>query len=325
MVTADGPRWTRKVRFHADRLTMPLRWRKPRRVFVNAMSDLFHEGLTDAQVMAVFAVMAAAPSHTFQILTKRPERMRDILSGWGDGAGGAVTLKVAFRQALQSVGRRDLGAQLWGEEKMSLPFWPLRNVWLGVSVEDQGTADARIPLLLECPAAVRWVSAEPLLGPVDLSEWLGYAVMRQSEWEAVHREGLDDAIQAIVRAAVRHMGGPRLHWIVAGGESGPGARPMHPDWARSLRDQCRAAGVSYFFKQWGEHRPLGSADNMDDADVPAVIEAVEEATICVYPDGSFDCDGMPDAGGYFMERRGKRRAGRLLDGRTWDEMPGGAS
>lgn len=306
-MTADGPRWTREVRFHADRLTMPLHWRKPRRVFVNAMSDLFHEGLTDAQIVAVFAVMAACRQHTFQVLTKRPERMRDLLSGWGNHLAASVTLKVAFRQALQSARRRDLGARLWCEEK-PLPLWPLPNVWLGVSVEDQATADTRVPLLLECPAAVRWVSAEPLLGPVDLT-------------------GIDVGTGEVTLnalAGARPAWAP-LDWVVVGGESGPGARPMHLDWARQIRDQCVAAGTAFFFKQHGEWRPLGALDLMEDADMTAILAADMERTIAVYPDGATDPEGAFGLGGYYVERVGKRRAGRLLDGRTWDEMPGGGS
>jgi protein gp37 len=211
--TSDGSAldWTGEVRLLPDRLEAPLRWRKPRRCFVCSMSDLFHPDVPDDYIAAIWEVMLYANQHTFQILTKRPQRMARL------------------------VGRR------------------LPNVWVGTSVENQRYADLRIPHLLATPAAVRFLSIEPLLGPVDLEAYL----LDEPEHEEL---------------------GPRLDWVIAGGESGPGARPMHPEWVRSIRDQCTDAGVPFFFKQWGEH---------DDR----------------------------------RARVGKKRAGRILDGRTWDQMP----
>lgn len=209
---------TTGVRLHEDRLTVPLHWRKPRRVFVCSMADLFHESIPDEFIARVFAVMALAPQHTFQILTKRPGRMRSLLGGWGihnlvmDRFANDDDLYV--RRALAAGGGQ---------------AWPLPNVWIGVSVEDQKSADLRIPILLDTPAAVRWLSCEPLLGPVDIS---------RDEWLFSGK-------------------GNCVDWVVVGGESGPGARPMHPDWARSLRDQCAAADVPFLFKQWGEWAPDG--------------------------------------------------------------------
>ena len=183
-----------------ERLDQPLRWKRPRTIFVNSMSDLFHEQVADGFVASVFAVMERAGRHTFQVLTKRPERAAALAP--------------------------------------SLPWPP--NVWLGVSVENQRWT-TRVDALREIPAAVRFLSCEPLLGPLDLD-----------------LEGVG--------------------WVIAGGESGPRARPMDVEWARGVRDQCLASGVPFFFKQWGEHGPDG-------------------------------------------RREGKKRAGRLLDGRTWDEAP----
>ncbi|WP_446807997.1 DUF5131 family protein [Methylomonas sp. 2BW1-5-20] len=176
------------VRWHYDRLEIPSRWKKPRLIFVNSMSDLFHESVPFDFILQVFEVMIEADWHTYQILTKRPERMLEFVN--------------------------------WCCSE--IPDF----IWIGVSVEDQATADERIPLLLQTPAAVRWISAEPLLGPVDLRFTNGL----------VH--GCDAADYL-------------LDWVVVGGESGPNARPMHPDWARSLRDQCAAAEVPFLFKQWG--------------------------------------------------------------------------
>jgi len=188
---------------HADRLDQPRRWRDPRRIFVNSMSDLFHESMTLGFLTDVFQVMADCQRHTFQILTKRHRRMHRVLAGgWpGSMCSGALA-----------------------EHRAE----PLPNVWLGVSVEDQQWAATRIPWLLTTPAAVRWLSMEPLLGPVDLTPWID-----------------------------------RLDWVVVGGESGPGWRPIDPAWARDLRDQCVAAGVPFHFKQWSGHRPKSLGRELD--------------------------------------------------------------
>lgn len=261
-MTEYGPRWTGKIVLRPEALNLPLRWRKQRRIFVNSMSDLFHENVEFAHIVAIFRVMAIAQHHTFQILTKRPQRMLEVMN--------------LLPEALKTI---------FPEEKhpeVHAPGWPLPNVWLGVSVENQKVADERIPLLLQTPAAVRFLSCEPLLGPVDLTEWLGPEIT--------------DAMKA-PGARCRHHGillngnpckycfPERIDWIIVGGESGPGARPMHPDWVRSIRDQCKAAEVPFFFKQWGEWKLSWMA------------------------------------GEYQWMRVGKKAAGRLLDGRTWDELP----
>ena len=210
-----GPVWTGQVRLNTQWLAEPLRWRRPRRIFVCAHGDLFHQAVPDGWIDQVFAAMALAPRHAFQLLTKRPERMRDYLAGLPDALGRlAVTLvpHPAFPDA-----PRPLSSLL----DLSVFTRPLPNVWAGVSVETAGWAAERLPHLRDTPAALRWVSAEPLLGPVDLRPWL--------------------------------IGPGRLDWVVAGGESGRGARPMHPDWVRALRDQCADAGVPFLFKQWGAH------------------------------------------------------------------------
>lgn len=208
---------------HEYALTIPLRWRKPRRVFINSMSDLFHDGVPVEFIARAFAVMAATPHHTYQLLTKRHGRMRSVLS----------------RGELGTEGFPDMVEEAMAEfTHAGLDEWPLRNVWVGVSVEDQKWADIRIPALLDTPAAVRWISAEPLLGPVDL-DWPGWL------WDG----DLD------------RPGG--IRWVVAGGESGPGARPMHIDWVRQLVLQCREAGTAMFVKQ------LGSRWGRDHHDIDA--------------------------------------------------------
>jgi protein gp37 len=215
------PRWTGEVRLVPELLDAPLRWRRRRRVFVNSMSDLFHERLRDEAIAAVFGVMSAAPKHTFMVLTKRPERMRAFFAQRDTGG--------SFRGAAERAGA--LIPRVADEWKLTRP---LPNVWLGVSVEDQASADARIPLLLDTPAAVRFVSYEPAIGPLDFSppslrgsgNWLGHATQSR---------GMHDG----------------LDWIIVGGESGPGARRCDVAWIRSTIEQCRAAKVPCFVKQLG--------------------------------------------------------------------------
>jgi protein gp37 len=233
-IVRSEPRWTGEVRLVPEHLADPLRWRRPRRVFVNSMSDLFHEKLSNEAIAAVFGVMAAASRHTFQVLTKRAERMRDWFS-WVDRQAAEdcwTRAELCRVSALNVVEPSDgkLTDSDYNAIKNIMPVkdgrWPLPNVWLGVSVEHQAAADERIPLLLETPAAVRFLSCEPLLGPIDLRRW------------TLAEHGRRD-----IGAA------PGLSWVIAGCESGPGARPADVAWFRSLRDQCAAAGVPFFLKQ----------------------------------------------------------------------------
>ncbi|MGQ0710878.1 MAG: DUF5131 family protein [Rhodoferax sp.] len=227
------------VRTHGDVLGLPIRWTKPRRIFVNSMSDLFHADVPNEFIDSVFGVMWAClwsrneqPGHVFQVLTKRADRMRDYLSQdrrekWALAAihhGGGADPDGIYDQVAYAEG-------------------PHPRIWLGVSVEDQAAANERIPLLLQTSAAVRWISAEPLLGPVDLTN-VAPPTVEGREWH-----GID-----VLTPANRELRGS-IDWVVAGGESGPSARPMHPDWARSLRDQCAGADVPFLFKQWGDWFP----------------------------------------------------------------------
>ena len=231
------------VRCHPERLEKPLRWRKPRRVFVNSMSDLFHEDVPDEFILRVFNTMRACwtdtprRGHTFQILTKRPERMRDVCRRMRFDGAGAGRLWLADHP--DDIGGWPLMGATPGSE-------PLPNVWLGVSVEDQATADERIPILLDTPAAVRWISAEPVLGPIDL-------------WGARYANPNGGKTGAVTS----WDGG--LDWVVCGGESGRKARPCDVAWIRSIVEQCRAAGVPCFVKQLGtkpgtiENSPIDGA------------------------------------------------------------------
>jgi protein gp37 len=194
------------VRLWPDRLMLPMKWRTPKRVFVNSMSDLFHEAVPTSLIAAAFDVMRQTPQHTYQILTKRHARMRSLARSAAFGEG-----------------------------------WPLPNVWLGVSVEDQKWADIRIPALLDTPTAVRFVSAEPLIGAIDLHPHWTYG---KPIWGDAEPEPNGVMMQPLAMQ-------PGINWLIAGGESGPGARPCHPGWLRSLRTQCANADVPFFCKQMG--------------------------------------------------------------------------
>ncbi len=233
-VVSYKPHWTGEVRFIEEHLADPLKWRKPKRIFVNSMSDLFHEKVKDEWIDRIFAVMYAAHWHTFQILTKRPLRMRDYVEA------------------------------------------PLRHVWLGTSVEDQTTADERIPLLLETPAAVRFVSYEPAIDLIDLrrinlgDQRTGWGMRRierdaLSNWETqFHKPGEPKSVHNLQDSENR---GSQLDWVIIGGESGPGARPFCIQWARDVITQCKAAGVACFVKQFGAHI-ISRNDNGFEGDMP---------------------------------------------------------
>lgn len=282
------------VRLRPEQLDKPLRWRRPRRIFVNSMSDLFHDDIPDEYIARVFAVMATAWNHTFQVLTKRHGRMRSLLN--------SPEFWELFDR--ESCGIPDW-APRWPDHEFipighnyHLKTGPLSNVWLGVSVENQQWANIRIPALLETPAAVRFLSCEPLLGSVSLF------------------------------ANTRIDTGTLVDWVIAGGESGPKARPMHPEWARGLRDECVEHGIPFHFKQrgewtWNEPGQFGVPPKPFTERVAVMHQAGMTAMTKRNPFDPFE-RGHP-----FWTTRitrvGKKAAGRLLDGRTWDEFPEVAS
>lgn len=241
------------VRVHIERLDQPRRWKRPRRVFVNSMSDLFHVDVPFWFLDRVFEVMAETPRHTYQVLTKRPERALGYIqwSRWTTAGRG-----------------------------------PLENVWIGVSIEDQTTADERVPALLQLPATIRFLSVEPMLGPVDL---------------CCHGCGTSTDVHSLECSSRQRTPLAGIDWVICGGESGPRARPMSPTWARALRDQCVSARVPFFFKQWGEWAAVGQVPldrNLQDVHALRALVA-----------------------GSYVAKYGKRVAGRQLDGRVWDEIP----
>lgn len=321
-MTPGGPRWTGEVRLVEEHLLDPLRWKRPRRIFVNSMSDLFHEKLSDHDIERVFGVMALAPQHTFQVLTKRSDRMRH----WFNDPMPVETRELQVLRAAEHAGQK-----LWGVDgapfvfdsrgsdpvnyppakrhpkvlanRRKWPGWPLPNVHLGVSVENQEAADERIPDLLQCPAAVRWISAEPLLGPINA-------------WAFLKSDLRDESLRALGSPEPVE---PGLDWVVVGGESGPGARPMHPGWARSLRDQCDTAGVPFFFKQWGDWAPrgiIGGGRQRGDEPGPEIFVDRAGRTEEVTEDDA-------TIAGQLMRRVGKHAAGDELDGVRHQAFPGG--
>jgi len=207
-----------KINLDSDAITIPLRWKKPRRIFVNSMSDLFHERSTFEFIDMVFAVMALCQQHTFQVLTKRPKRMAEYLQRTGKSI---EFLESAAREIGYTFKFTDLDGRTHG-----MVPWPIPNIWLGTSVEDQQTADSRIPHLLDCPAAVRFLSCEPLLGAINLRLFSTGGLLN-------------------------------THLVIVGGESGPCARQCHVDWIRSIINQCKNTNVPVFVKQLGANPVLG--------------------------------------------------------------------
>lgn len=283
--TKTGPVWNGQVRFNQEWLDQPLKWRKPRMIFVCAHGDLFHENIPDEWIARVFAVMRSAPQHTFQVLTKRPERMWSWLNQCAQWDGWITHNGQPVEKAYNGDGIIVADAN----------NWPLKNVWLGVSVEDQKQVAKRIKPLLMSPASVRFISAEPLLSEINLKHIQTYSYASS--------EDVLNAFTGIMQS-YRHDGGGmselpgKIHWVIAGGESGDNARPMNPRWARDLRDQCQTSGIAFFFKQWGnwvEYAGRGQAD--------------------------YKRNPIVDVGGTPMMRVAKKEAGRLLDGREWNEIP----
>ncbi|KAF0102177.1 MAG: hypothetical protein FD144_2612 [Rhodospirillaceae bacterium] len=349
MKTKAGAVWTGKVAVAADSIFLaPLGWKKPARVFANSMADMFHEDVPDEVIDRAFAVMALCPHLTFMVLTKRAARMREWFEERWQGTpaqdirmpdgeilhcprGGETGRRHQIEQALREIADQrgmidpDIDEQ-WDEKgrlKIARFDWPLPNVWLGVSTEDQARADERIPHLLATPAAKRFISAEPLLAAIDLERVGCLEAIREAMPTIIVREERGrprsgngsicgaqiDSVGSFGSSITffqtpDHMGGftatsprqwPRLDWVIAGGESGPKARASHPDWFRALRDQCAAAGVPFFFKQWGEWAPL---------------------------DGTGLVSEQPDAKPRDdIYRIGKRRAGAMLDGKPHREFP----
>lgn len=266
------------VRMHLDRIVQPLKWKKPRKVFVCSMGDMFHEALLDNWIHLMFAIMAACPDHTFQVLTKRPERMRRYMSML-EKPSDPIFLFTTILHRLEMNYPRALNLQ---------KEWPLPNVWLGVTAENQETAEERIPILLNTPATHRFVSCEPLLGPIALDDLYTGRAFDGSNINCLWMDTNED--DPIWNQAI-------IDWVIVGGESGPKARPMHPKWAMDIRDACQVAEVPFFFKQWGEWKPVYNAGRVR-----------YSSEVHTFGDQDYI-------------KVGKKAAGRELDGKTWEEFP----
>lgn len=298
------------VQCHESALAQPMHWKKGRKIFVCPRADLFHDDVPFEFIDRVFAVMALAKQHIFQVLTKRPERMRDYMLRLGSSA------------KLLDDAARTLGYTFEFQGKYMVS-WPISNIWLGVSIENQAAADERIPMLLETPAAVRWISAEPLLGAVSF------------RWASWH-----DYSSREPGTIQNHLDGIRgINWVVVGGESGKNARPMHPQWARDLHDQCVEAGVPFYFKQWGEWHTAVFRSRTGQLSVFRQFENFQQwvnkaqtwvqGGICLDRHGNelktgADMMHARDEQAFpvtIMHRVGVQHAGRLLDGVLHDAYP----
>lgn len=286
-------------------LLEPLRWRKPRNIFVCSMTDLYADFVPDEWIERIYAVMALADKHTFMVLTKRPARRLR----WYSGIEEDGVFHEGFRGAMVEGQAQGIYSKLHPDEE-DVNMWlavhlPLENVWEGTSVCTQKEAEELIPITLQTPAALRWLSMEPLLEAITLEELPSVSGVGRY-LNALSNAGVDPGADIPTK----------LDWVVCGGESGHGARPMHPDWARGLRDQCQAAGTPFFFKQWGEWEPFGLSKS---------VKTISPSQV-----GTFDADGASffygagpnvKGGTQHMWRVGKKAAGALLDGREWREFP----
>ncbi len=282
---ADAKSVSTPIMLHSNRLDRPRHWKMPRTIFVNSLSDLFHDDIPDSFILDVWKTMRDTPQHIYMILTKRPERMKEFVN------------RIAWHTS--DDGRAGYVPYLYddGDE-------PLKNVWLGTSVENQTWADRRVPILLETHAAVRFLSCEPLLGRVSVKPWLPQDVSVNFCQTDLRTPEARQAYEQLIAAMVKRLH-PIIDWVLVGGESGPGARPMRPKWATDLRDECQAAGVPFFFKQWGEYA--------DALNIPGYFKPVTEHDALerfkLWPNGEVSI------------KVGKKAAGALLDGREWLQFP----
>ncbi len=304
-----GPVWNGQVRFNQSMLLDPLKWRRPRMIFVCAHGDLFAENVPDEWIDQVFAVMALAPQHTFQVLTKRPNRMRDYLTrAAGDGRQD-IRNHLAWEVTANVM---NIWHPEWKSEGIDGPHrslgiaaftaWPMPNVWLGTSAEDQRRYDERWPAMddLQASGWLTWLSAEPLLGAINPHSTPMREVGKGGE---IHRARYPQ-------------------WVVAGGESGHDARPMHPDWARELRDWCGKAGVPFLFKQWGNWLGGNWQDDGDSGWFQPASAPHHPRIPYRQRDGDehwFEGARWPEGPG--AVRMSKKYTGRMLDGVEHNEFP----
>ncbi len=293
-----------KITYHPDRAYDPLGWKNPQRIFVGSMGDMFHIDVPCNELNSVFSIMAMCPQHTFMMLTKRPEVAINFMTAKREKR---VDDSIPEDAVYDSVGR----AGWWGVCPNWPWEWPLPNVWLGVTVCDNSEL-WKVEALCHIPAAKRFVCFEPLLGEVDASLYLARFRCAGCGFLSLSPvEGFICPECGETHADSKHFS-PQIDWVICGGETGPNARPMHPAWARRLRDQCAASGVPFFFKGWGEYHWVGERN----------IQSAKNCTTA-WPDCSIG-DGTAEANGGLgtnLYRVGKAAAGRLLDGIEHNGIP----
>lgn len=301
---------------HDNRLDQPIRWTRPRMIFVNSMSDLFHEDVPFEFIDKVFAVMAATPHHTYQILTERPERMKQYILSlteqqdqsemvghyFGSDVKAHTRSELIAEMALSMLGRKSgMDNVVWeSPEQCASLNLPLKNVWLGVTAENQETADGRIPILLNTPAALRFVSIEPMVGPINLDMMI--TENTGDRFRVIHSSLMGKKTLWDTKNLIGEEDINKLDWVICGGESGPKARPIDPEWVKSLRDQCEFTNTPFFFKQWGEYIDLSQITSPD--------LQIKGNTYSMLSNGALT-----------LWRCGKRAAGNMLDGEIIEMFP----
>lgn len=267
-------KWNGKTQLVNSALDKPTKWKKPRMIFVCSMGDLFHESISFVQINTIFSIMSDVDHHIYQVLTKRPDRVKKFFE--------------------------------W-KNKMHEIYWqPKNNIWFGVTAENQEQADKRIHVLLQIPAALRFISCEPMLSQIDLSKYIGLNICKCEM--PVKIKGKEECFRCKQYLPEKFHPRTKIDWVICGGESGAKARPMHPDWVRSLRDQCKTAHVPFFFKQWGEWEPRYYVNAKTKKPVFNITPSNKEI---------FITDPEP----VNMYRSGKNKAGRKLDGIEYTEFP----
>jgi len=316
-MTDAGPVWNGQVRLNTEWLDQPQRWTKPRRIFVCAHGDLFHEDVPRAWIDQVFCEMAIAAHHDFQVVTKRAELMKDYFVDPETPKRIARLLDRRAGPVSKGEFRAPDRLRAWSDGV------PLPNVHALVSIEDQARANQRTVHLLCAHAAVRGLSVEPLLGPIDLTRIPDFISPPSDDpYDALAGMGRRDPDYSNDWWGCR---GPRIDWVIVGGESGPGARPMHLAWVRQIRDACATASVPFLFKQCGDWMPVETrpGDLVGDARAYTYMAAdgLRDAALREREERNSEID--PTA--MWLAHVGKKAAGRLLDGRLHDDMPSGVA
>lgn len=332
VLTNGEKNWTGEVQVDYDTMMQPFKWKKGKRIFVNSMSDVFYEKISVADIAILFAVMFLTPQHTYMILTKRPERMNEVLNS------EEFTRNVNFvvsNMKIDLLKQKDVKGWLETTKEILLSnellphcknicSFPFKNIWLGVSVENQATANERIPLLLSTPAHIRFLSMEPLLGEVDLTEFYNENGYHQNfltgQWftKCNHEE-----VFPVKYGILNEQN--KLDWVIVGGESGSKARPMNPRWVEKIQQDCEKANVPFFFKQWGEWIGLNNKNKYvpNLAESTFYYETMEEDELAVYEvklnNIRRNLHMFPDD--EMVLRVGKHKAGRLLNGKEFNEFP----